>query len=91
MDLFMIVPIFIGLVFVIILVAILVAIAKGLAQWASNNRKPVVAAPARIVAKRLETSGSVSSTSGGSVSTRYYMNSLWAECIHGIDKIRVCG
>jgi hypothetical protein len=19
------------------------------------------------------------------------MNSLWAECIHGIDKIRVCG
>ena len=72
MDLFTIVPTFIGVVFVIVIVGILFGIGKGLAQWADNNSKPVLSEPARLVAKREETSGSVNTNSGGSVSTWYY-------------------
>jgi Protein of unknown function (DUF2500) len=72
MDLFTIVPIFIGVVFVIIIVTIVVRAGKGIAEWADNNSKPVLSERVRIVAKRSETSGNVHSNTGGSVSTWYY-------------------
>jgi hypothetical protein len=45
---------------------------KQVAEWADNNSKPVLSAPARVITKRSETSGSVSRNTGGSVSTSYY-------------------
>src|SRR5215469_758267 len=73
MELFTIVPIFIGVVFVIVLGTILFRAGKGIAEWADNNAKPVLSERARVVAKRSETSGTVhSNTGGGSVSTWYY-------------------
>jgi hypothetical protein len=66
--LFVLVPVFIVGVFVVILFAL----GKGLAEWADNNRRPVESVPARMVAKRTETSGSVSGNTGGMVSTWYY-------------------
>ena len=69
MDLFTIVPIFIGVVFVIIIGAIIFQAGKGVAEWADNNSKPVQSEPARIVTKRSETRGHRDSN----VSTRYYV------------------
>jgi hypothetical protein len=66
--LFVIVPVFIGVVWVIILIQM----GKRVAEWADNNSKPVLSAPARVVTKRSATSGSVSQNTGGSVSTDYY-------------------
>jgi hypothetical protein len=66
--LFVIVPVFIGVVFIIILVQI----GKQVAEWAVNNRRPVLSVPARVVTKRSATSGNVSQTTGGHVSTAYY-------------------
>jgi hypothetical protein len=66
--LFVIVPVFIGVVFIIIAVQI----GKQVAEWADNNSRPVLSVPARVVTKRSATSGSVSSNTGGSVSTSYY-------------------
>jgi hypothetical protein len=72
-DLFTIVPVFIGVVFVVILVTIFVRAGKGIAEWADNNSKPVLSERARVVAKRSETSGQVPSNAGGYVSTWYYV------------------
>lgn len=72
MDLFIIIPVCIGVVFVIVFGIIIYAFGKGIAQWADNNKKPVLSEPARIVTKRSQTSGSVDSSTGGSVSTWYY-------------------
>jgi hypothetical protein len=59
--LFILVPVFIGVVFVIILVQL----GKQVAEWADNNGKPILSA----------TSGSASHDSGGTVSTSYYATS----------------
>jgi hypothetical protein len=72
MDMFTLVPIFIGVVFVIVIVGILVVAGKGIAEWAENNRKPVLTERATVVAKRTQTSGSVHQNTGGNVSTWYY-------------------
>jgi len=69
MDIFTIVPIFIGLVFIIVVGTILFQVGKGLAEWANNNSMPVKSEHVRIVAKRSETRGH----SEGPVSTRYYV------------------
>ena len=45
---------------------------KGIAEWMDNNRRPVETVPARVVAKRSETSGNVTGNTGGMVSTWYY-------------------
>jgi hypothetical protein len=71
MNLFTIVPVFIAVVFVIIIVTILFWAGKGIAEWSANNSKPVLSEHVRVMAKRSETSGQVSNT-GGNVSTRYY-------------------
>jgi hypothetical protein len=73
MDMFTIVPILIGVVFVIVIGIILIQAGKGVAEWADNNAKPVLSERARVVAKRSKTSGTVhSNTGGGGVSTWYY-------------------
>jgi hypothetical protein len=64
-----------GLIFVFFFVVIgiiVVMMAKNVAEWANNNRQPVLSAPARVVAKRSETSGNLTSNTGGMVSTWYY-------------------
>jgi hypothetical protein len=73
MDLFAIVPILIGLGFVLVIGGILFQIVRGIGQWSYNNGQPVLSEPARLVSKRQETSGSVSSNTGGTVSTTYYV------------------
>jgi hypothetical protein len=47
-----IVPIFIGVVFVIVIGGILFRVITGVTEWNQNNSEPVLTAPARIVAKR---------------------------------------
>ena len=72
MDLFTIVPIFIGVVFVVVIGFIVFVAIRSYGEWSHNNRQPVLTVPARVVAKRTATSGHVSANSGGSVSTAYY-------------------
>jgi hypothetical protein len=68
--LFLIVPLFIGAVFL----AILVQIIRAIAEWARNNGMPVEMAPARVVAKRADTlgPGMHQHHPHGRVSTSYY-------------------
>lgn len=54
---FTLVPIFIGVVFLIVIGSILVNVFKNLAQWSDNNAQPVLTQDARLVAKRTEVSG----------------------------------
>jgi hypothetical protein len=72
MDLFTIIPVFIGVIFVLVIVSIILRAGKGIAEWAENNSKPVLSEQARIVAKCSETRGQVGSNTAGSVSTWYY-------------------
>lgn len=53
---FTIVPIFIGIIFVIIVVSILFGLLKELTKWRYNNRQPVLSVAARVVAKRTRVS-----------------------------------
>lgn len=66
--LFVLVPV----VIVCIVAVVVFQMAKALSEWADNNSKPILAAPARVTAKRAETGGNVSQQNGGSVSTWYY-------------------
>ena len=71
---FTLVPVFIGLIFVLVIGAIIYAIVKGIGTWASNNAQPVLTQPAHIVSKRTDTSGMGSRMNGaGNVSTSYYV------------------
>ncbi len=72
MDMFTIVPVFIGVVFVIVIGTIIFQAAKGVQEWSHNNSQPVLSVPACVVSKRTATSGHVSSNSGGHVSTSYF-------------------
>lgn len=56
------------LVFVIVIGGILFAVVKGIAQWSYNNGQPLLSSPARVVAKRTDTSG------GGSMNGMNSMN-----------------
>ena len=51
------VPIFIAVVFAIIVVAVLIAVVKGLGQWSRNNASPVLTEPAVVSGKRTAVSG----------------------------------
>jgi hypothetical protein len=73
MELFSLVPIFIGLMFLLVVGVILFQIVRGIGQWAYNNGQPVLSEPARVVAKRAETSGHVGSNTGGMISTAYFV------------------
>ena len=73
MDLFTVVPIFIGVVFLIVLGVVLFQISKGVAVWSNNNSQPVVSVPARVVTKRSDIDGPSMSNSRGRVSTSYFV------------------
>lgn len=75
MDMFSAVPIFIGIVFVLVIGGILFNIVRGVSQWSYNNAQPVQALPAKVVAKRTATSGNRmmnTDNMGGNVWTTYY-------------------
>ena len=74
-SLFTLVPIFIGVVFVLVIGSIIFAIVKGVGTWASNNQQPEEMLPAHVVSKRTDTSGRGSSMDnmGSRVSTSYYV------------------
>jgi len=74
MELFALVPIFIGVVIVLVIGGIIFAVVKGIGTWAWNNGQPVQTVAARVVSKRTNTSGTgAAMDSGGSVSTSYYV------------------
>ncbi len=60
---FTLVPVFIGIIFVIVIGSIVVNVIKGVAQWSSNNAQPEVSAAARVAAKRTEVNGGRNNTS----------------------------
>ena len=72
-------PIFIGVIFVVVIGGIIFAIVKGNGTWAWDNRQPVQTVAAHVVSKRTDTSGTGSSMDSdfgsGRVSTSYYVTS----------------
>jgi hypothetical protein len=64
---FLIGPLFILVVFLMIIGSIVAKIGQGIGEWSSNNSQPETRAQAKVVSKRLEVSGGENSTS-----TRYY-------------------
>lgn len=67
---FVLVPLFIGVVFVIVIGGILFNVVKGVAEWSNNNAQPELSVDATVVSRRTEVSG------GGehrSASTTYYV------------------
>lgn len=70
--LFTIVPIFIAIVFIIVIGGIVFVAIKVLAEWQHNNTQPIVSITAQVVAKRVNVSGHSSSNSSGSTWTYYY-------------------
>ncbi len=67
---FTVLPVIIGLVFLVVFVAIAVAIVKGLMLRARNNASPVETLRAAVVAKRAKVSGGMGDTSS---STSYHV------------------
>ncbi|MBM7692154.1 hypothetical protein JOC77_001581 [Peribacillus deserti] len=63
---FQVVPIIIGIGFIIVIVTILVAVLKGIARWNKNNSTPKLMVKAEAVAKRTEVHG------GGNTSAYNY-------------------
>jgi hypothetical protein len=49
---FQAIPIFIGIIFVIVISLILISIIKGITQWNKNNHSPILDVVAKVVAKR---------------------------------------
>lgn len=64
------VPIFIGIIFVVVFGFIIFAIISGLKQWNKNNNSPKLSVPAQVVTKRSNTSGGAGDSSA---STFYYV------------------
>lgn len=56
---FQIVPVFIGLVFLVMLGMIIIWSVKGMGQWKKNNQSPVLTVAATIVAKRMDVTHNV--------------------------------
>src|SRR3954471_20875632 len=69
-GLFLLIPVCIGGVFLLVFGIIAVQLLRGFAQWSRNNASPVESVPAKVVAKRTETSGRMS---GGGVWTTYFV------------------
>ena len=65
---FTLVPLFIGLVFVVVIGSIIINAGKSVLQWSENNAQPVLTQDATVVAKRTEVSGSRERSS-----TSYYL------------------
>ena len=69
-GLFLLVPVCIGGAFLLVFGIIAVRLIRGFAQWSRNNPSPVESVPAKVVAKRTDTSGRMR---GGRVWTTYYV------------------
>lgn len=67
-GLFLLIPVCAGGMFLLVFGIIAVQLARGFAQWSRNNASPVESVPAKVVAKRTDTSGRMS---GGRVWTEY--------------------
>jgi hypothetical protein len=67
---FVLVPLFIGVVFVIVIGGILVNVVKGVAEWSNNNAQPELSVNATAVSRRTEVSGG---REHHSASTTYYL------------------
>lgn len=72
MDLFTLVPMFIGIIFVIVIGGILFTVVKAIVEWQHNNMQPILSVASRVIAKRTQVSGHVSSNHSGTTSTYYY-------------------
>jgi hypothetical protein len=69
-GLFLLVPVCIGGMFLLVFGIIAWQLARGFAQWSRNNASPVESVPAKVVAKRTDTSGGMN---GRRVWTEYYV------------------
>jgi hypothetical protein len=67
---FSIVPVIIGIIFIIVICGFVFAFVNGLKQYASNKEKPVETVPARIIGKRPHTWGGAGDSSAH---TSYYV------------------
>lgn len=72
MNLFVIVPVFIAIMFAIVILTILYQLMVGLGEWTRNNSLPSIAIPARIVSRRSEVNGRGGSQMRGRVWTTYF-------------------
>lgn len=64
---FTLVPVFIGIVFVIVIGSIFLKAIRGVSEWSYNNSQPETTQDAKVVSKRMEVSGSREQSS-----TTYY-------------------
>ncbi|MGE8203562.1 DUF2500 domain-containing protein [Heyndrickxia sp. NPDC080065] len=75
--LFSFVPIFIGLVFIIVIGTIIISAIKGVSQWRKNEQSPRLSVPAIVKAKRTNVSRHTHHNDNGfdnhSTSTSYYV------------------
>lgn len=69
MDISTLVPIFIGLIFLIVIVGLVFAVVSAIAKWHHNNRQPVETVSAQVVAKRMRVSGRPASNYDGTLTT----------------------
>ena len=56
-GMFTLAPMFIGIIFVVIIGVIAVGIVKGLIEWNGNNNSPILTVNAKVVAKRMAVEG----------------------------------
>ncbi|RLQ96201.1 DUF2500 domain-containing protein [Falsibacillus albus] len=73
---FSLAPIFIGIIFIIVIGTIIFRIINGLSQWSRNNKQPILSVPAKIVAKRSEIRRHAHNNNGHhhhSTSTNYFV------------------
>ncbi|MDF2065335.1 DUF2500 domain-containing protein [Bacillus sp. Cr_A10] len=64
------IPIFIGLIFILVFGLIIFTIIKSISQWNKNNNSPKLSVPTQVVAKRSDTRGG---SGNSSASTSYYV------------------
>lgn len=69
-GLFLLIPVCVASVFLLTFGIIAVQLARGLAQWSRNNASPIESVPAKVIAKRTDTSGGMN---GRRVWTEYYV------------------
>lgn len=70
MSLFAVVPLFIGVVFVLVIGTFVFAAIRGIGQWSYNNAQPVLTSPAKVVTKRTNVWGG---SGDSSANTSYYV------------------
>lgn len=56
-------PIFMGVIFVLVIGTFLFVIVKGISQWSHNNKQPQLTVPADVKTKRSRVSGGANDTS----------------------------